>query len=99
MNFFDNNSSLTHKQLLKTKNGGQNAPALISVTETCGRNLWEVTTMFNESPKCSVCGKEIEGDEVVFIKMRYPKRKGFTEVKAYLKNEGQLICEGCYEKK
>ena len=55
--------------------------------------------MFNESPKCSVCGKEIEGDEVVFIKIRYPKRKGFTEVKAYLKNEGQFICEGCYDKK
>ena len=37
-------------------------------------------------------------NEVVFIKMRYPKRKGFTEVKAYLKNEGQFICEACFEK-
>ncbi|WP_298831071.1 Fe3+ hydroxamate ABC transporter substrate-binding protein [uncultured Planococcus sp.] len=54
--------------------------------------------MFNEEPKCSICNKEIEGNEVVFIKMRYPKRKGFTEVKAYLKNEGQFICEGCFEK-
>lgn len=93
MNFFDNNSSLTHKQLLK-----KNTRPLISVTEACGRSLWEAMAMFNESPKCSVCDKEIEGDEVVFIKMRYPKRKGFTEIKAYLKNEGQFICEGCFEK-
>ncbi|WP_074508909.1 Fe3+ hydroxamate ABC transporter substrate-binding protein [Planococcus glaciei] len=52
-------------------------------------------TLFNEKPKCASCDKEIEGDEVVFIKMRFPKRKGFTEVKAYLKNEGEFICEAC----
>ena len=55
--------------------------------------------MFNENPNCSVCSKEIEGDEIVFIKMRYPKRKGFTEIKAYLKNEGRFICEDCCTKK
>lgn len=54
--------------------------------------------MFNEKPTCTVCGKEIEGDEVVFIKMRYPKRKGFTEIKAYLKNEAQFTCKECFEK-
>lgn len=46
--------------------------------------------MLNEKPRCSSCNKEIEEDEVVFIKMRYPKRKGFTEIKAYLKNEGEF---------
>jgi len=51
--------------------------------------------LFNEKPRCASCDKEIEGDEVVFIKMRYPKRKGFTEVKAYLKNEGEFTCEAC----
>ena len=51
--------------------------------------------MFNEAPTCSKCKKEIKGDEVVYIKMRYPKRKGFTEIKAYLKNEGHFICEAC----
>ncbi|MCP2034200.1 hypothetical protein L1279_001183 [Planomicrobium sp. HSC-17F08] len=55
--------------------------------------------MFNEKPRCASCNKEIEGDEVVFIKMRYPKRKGFTEIKAYLKNEGEFICENCFKKK
>ncbi|HLR19029.1 MAG TPA: Fe3+ hydroxamate ABC transporter substrate-binding protein [Staphylococcus sp.] len=52
--------------------------------------------MFGEPPKCMNCKKEIKGDDVVFIKMRYPKRKGMTEIKAYLKNEGQFICDYCY---
>lgn len=55
--------------------------------------------MFNEKPACSRCGKEIEGDEMAYIKMRYPKRKGFTEIKAYLKNEGEFICEKCMDQK
>ena len=46
--------------------------------------------MFGKDPKCVKCGKEIKGDEVVLVKMRYPKRKGMTEIKAYLKNEGSL---------
>jgi len=32
-----------------------------------------------------------------FIKMRYPKGRGFTEIKAYLQNEGELICEDCFD--
>ncbi|MDQ0429454.1 hypothetical protein QOZ98_002282 [Planomicrobium stackebrandtii] len=54
--------------------------------------------MFNENPKCSLCNREIEGGEVVHVKMRYPKRKGFTEIKAYLKNEGRFTCTECVEK-
>lgn len=27
--------------------------------------------------------------------MRYPERKGMTEINAYLQNEGKLICEEC----
>lgn len=54
--------------------------------------------MFNEKPKCIKCGKEIKANEVVLVKMRYPKSKGFTEIKAYLQNEGKFICEECYEK-
>ncbi|MFD1019597.1 Fe3+ hydroxamate ABC transporter substrate-binding protein [Thalassobacillus hwangdonensis] len=53
--------------------------------------------MFGEEPKCMKCGNEIEGGEMVYIKMRYPKRKGMTEVKAYLKNEGRFICEDCFQ--
>lgn len=47
--------------------------------------------MFGEPPKCMNCKKEIKGDDVVFIKMRYPKRKGMTEIKAYLKMKGNLF--------
>jgi hypothetical protein len=54
--------------------------------------------MFGESPKCTICEKEIKGDDIVFIRMRYPKRKGMTEIKAYLKSEGKFICEDCYNK-
>jgi len=52
--------------------------------------------MFGEPPKCTNCEKEIKGDDIVLVKMRYPKHKGMTEIKAYLKNEGKFICEDCY---
>lgn len=51
--------------------------------------------MFGENPKCSICKNDIKDDEVVFVKLKFPKRKGFTEIKAYLKNEGIFICEKC----
>ncbi|MGM7636793.1 Fe3+ hydroxamate ABC transporter substrate-binding protein [Bacillus sp. Hm123] len=55
--------------------------------------------MFKTIPNCSVCEKEIKGNDVVFVKMRYPERKGMTEIKAYLQNEGTLICEECFDKR
>lgn len=55
--------------------------------------------MWNDKPVCIHCGKVIEGGEVVYIKMRYPRRKGFTEIKAYLQNEGEFICEACNGRK
>jgi hypothetical protein len=55
--------------------------------------------MFGEKAKCSICGREIEGGEEVYVKMRWPKRKGMTEIKAYLKNEGKFICQKCFEEK
>ncbi|RUL54075.1 Fe3+ hydroxamate ABC transporter substrate-binding protein [Lysinibacillus antri] len=45
------------------------------------------------------CEKEIKEDDIVFVKMRYPKQKGFTEIKAYLNNEGKFICEDCFHNK
>ncbi|MBR7554461.1 Fe3+ hydroxamate ABC transporter substrate-binding protein [Allobacillus sp. GCM10007491] len=54
--------------------------------------------MLEDKPKCIECGKEIEAEDDVFVKMRYPKRKGFTEIKAYLSNEGKFICESCFNK-
>ncbi len=55
--------------------------------------------MLLDEPRCTVCNKEIKEEDVVLVKMRYPKRKGFTEIKAYLRNEGKFICEACYNKK
>jgi hypothetical protein len=55
--------------------------------------------MFKVKPHCSNCNKEIKGNEVVYVKMRYPERKGMTEITAFLRNEGQLICEDCFNKK
>ena len=55
--------------------------------------------MLWDKSKCTVCNKEIKEDEVIYVKMRYPKRKGFTEIKAFLRNEGTLICEDCFNNK
>ncbi len=55
--------------------------------------------MLGDKPKCMVCEREIKGDDVVLVKMRYPKRKGFSEIKAYLRNEGTFICEECFRNK
>jgi hypothetical protein len=40
-------------------------------------------------PLNAFCGKEIQGNEEIYVKMRYPERKGMTEIKAYLQNEGK----------
>ncbi len=58
-----------------------------------------VFVMLWDKPKCIVCEKEIKEDDVVVVKMRYPKRKGFTEIKAFLRNEGKFICENCFNNK
>ncbi|WP_445506078.1 Fe3+ hydroxamate ABC transporter substrate-binding protein [Niallia sp. 03190] len=55
--------------------------------------------MFKIKPQCSYCDKEIKGNEVIFVKMRYPERKGMNEIKAFIQYEGQLICEECFNKK
>lgn len=43
--------------------------------------------------KCSVCEKEFQTNEEVYVKMRYPVSKGMTEIKSFLQNEGKIICE------
>lgn len=49
-------------------------------------------------PTCIKCQAEIKEDEEVFVKLTYPKRKGFTEVKAYLSLDGKFICSKCSAK-
>lgn len=50
-------------------------------------------------PKCAMCAKEIQGDDMVYVKMPYPRKKGVTEIKAYLNKQGSFICEDCFNKK
>ncbi|MED0661212.1 MULTISPECIES: hypothetical protein [Bacillus] len=52
--------------------------------------------MFKVISKCSKCGKEIHGNEEVYVKMRYPERRGMVEIKAFLQNEGKIFCEKCF---
>jgi len=49
-------------------------------------------------PKCMKCNNKIKDDEEIFVQIRYPKRKGFTEIKAYLNLEGKFICKECSTK-
>jgi len=49
-------------------------------------------------PKCMKCNNEIKDDEEIFVQIWYPKRKGITEIKAYLNLEGKFICKECSTK-
>ncbi|WP_391509629.1 Fe3+ hydroxamate ABC transporter substrate-binding protein [Bacillus pumilus] len=51
-----------------------------------------------EEPTCASCQKKIEANEEVYVKLVYPKRKGMTEVKAWLRNEGVFIVRLVMEK-
>nr|WP_229594173.1 Fe3+ hydroxamate ABC transporter substrate-binding protein [Rossellomorea vietnamensis] len=41
----------------------------------------------------------MKANDLIYIKMRYPKKKGMTEIKTYLNNEGEFICEKCFNLK
>jgi len=49
-------------------------------------------------PKCIFCNKEISKDEQALVIVKYPRKKGFTEIKAYLNLEGKFVCENCKTK-
>lgn len=49
-------------------------------------------------PECIYCKRDIEKDEQALVIVPYPKKKGFTEIKAFLNIEGKFICENCKEK-
>jgi hypothetical protein len=55
--------------------------------------------MFSLSPTCSVCGKPIEKNEPIYVRMRYPSYRGMVEIQAFLKQEGTIICEVCFSQK
>ena len=54
--------------------------------------------MFKITPQCSVCKKEIQANEEIYVKMRYPETKGMTEIKAFIQYQGKIICEECNNK-
>jgi hypothetical protein len=49
--------------------------------------------MFSLSPTCSVCGKPIEKNKPIYVRMRYPSYRGMVEITAFLKHEGTIICK------
>lgn len=49
-----------------------------------------------DDPKCYICHKKIQGNEEVYIRLVYPKRRGQTEIKAFLRNEGVFYCKKCF---
>lgn len=51
--------------------------------------------MFKLETKCSMCGKEIQGNEEVIIKLRFPEKRGMTEIKAFLTHMGLITCLDC----
>nr|WP_083978862.1 Fe3+ hydroxamate ABC transporter substrate-binding protein [Bacillus alveayuensis] len=53
--------------------------------------------MFRIKPTCSICSKPIEGNELIYVQMRYPEKRGMTEIKAFIQNEGKIICSHCFE--
>lgn len=55
--------------------------------------------MFTSKAHCYLCKREIQPYEEIYVNMRYPKSKGFTEIKAFLKNEGKIICKDCFPNK
>lgn len=42
-------------------------------------------------PKCVYCKKDIKKDEQALVIIPYPKKKGFTEIKAFLNSEENLF--------
>jgi hypothetical protein len=52
--------------------------------------------MFGKKPVCSKCDKEINAGDLIYVKMQYPRRKGMTEITAFLKKEGSFIFEKCF---
>nr|WP_251009420.1 Fe3+ hydroxamate ABC transporter substrate-binding protein [Bacillus sp. ISL-39] len=54
--------------------------------------------MFKITARCSECEKEIQANEEIYVKMRYPEKKGMTEIKAFIQYQGKIICEECNNK-
>ncbi|ADE68112.1 MULTISPECIES: hypothetical protein [Priestia] len=54
--------------------------------------------MFGMNELCSVCQKEIQPNEEVWVRMKYPSKRGVTEIKAFLHQEAQFVCMDCFEK-
>ncbi|WP_245154051.1 Fe3+ hydroxamate ABC transporter substrate-binding protein [Jeotgalibacillus proteolyticus] len=59
----------------------------------------EVMMVFGEKPKCSGYGKEIKGNDVVLVRMRYPMYKGMTEKKHFYGMKVVLSVQDCFYKK
>ncbi|MDD1512905.1 Fe3+ hydroxamate ABC transporter substrate-binding protein [Priestia megaterium] len=54
--------------------------------------------MFGIKERCYVCQKEIQPNEEIWMRMKYPSKRGMTEIKAFLHKEAQFVCMDCFEK-
>lgn len=51
--------------------------------------------MFKRKLYCSNCSREVRPGEEITVKMKVPAHSGMVEIKAYLKNEGEILCQDC----
>ncbi|ODJ64796.1 hypothetical protein [Brochothrix thermosphacta] len=49
----------------------------------------------SKNTHCVVCKKIIQPGENTFVNLKNPKRKGITEIKAYLRLEARFYCTDC----
>jgi len=52
--------------------------------------------MFSIKAKCSICQKEIQPSEEIYVSMKYPEYSDMTNINEFLQNKGKLICEQCF---
>ncbi|PGK52004.1 Fe3+ hydroxamate ABC transporter substrate-binding protein [Priestia megaterium] len=51
--------------------------------------------MNQQKPICSVCKQPIKGNDVIYVRMRYPTVDWTANVRNYLHDHGTFICETC----
>ena len=55
--------------------------------------------LFKRKLYCSNCNREVRAGEKIYAKMKVPEYAGMVEIKAYLKNESEIICIDCSKQK
>ncbi|BAC12116.1 hypothetical protein [Oceanobacillus iheyensis HTE831] len=48
-----------------------------------------------KKPQCSECGKKIEPNEEIFLKLRYPFYEGTVRICKYIETQTTIYCMKC----